>query len=505
MTVEPVRAETVVGGSVGGSDQDARETEKAVGCLVNAYNLNLRILTRLLERYTRIAAAATPAGYADGLRNATETALSGLVADIAHTPARDLIDEESLAAAQKALGVLTADGGAAENAPHCLNKKAPPPCRAGARDPQRGPASWTSLSPSTRTPTAASPFPCVPCMRGSALAETSPTGRSRCSPTASRMAPTTPRFSPDLARTPSGGRPRRDWALTLDAAKEIAMLQRSERGQQVRRYFIEAEKELRARRAPQLTGPELMAAALIEAQATLEQRSRELEIASPKAAAWDHIVSSEGSWSYEEAAKVLFEQGVVQIGQKRLVARLVEWGYLYRDAKDRPHVYQRFIEQGLFVVKAKTFVDQKTGETRASSAPQVRITGKGLDMLFRRFRDGQLDLPGDRGMSAAPAASRRVHPRRGRPRLLRDLLTALAAPPLSSLTGRSPTDVDEDDPGAGPGGRRCPCGDGSAARRRDRAVTCVPADARLRRFLGGGRGTGGDVVDGPVVRGPRGG
>ena len=41
------------------------------------------------------------------------------------------------------------------------------------------------------------------------------------------------------------GRPAKDYHLTLDTTKELAMVERNEKGRQVRRYFIECEKRLR--------------------------------------------------------------------------------------------------------------------------------------------------------------------------------------------------------------------------------------------------------------------
>lgn len=57
-------------------------------------------------------------------------------------------------------------------------------------------------------------------------------------------------FSPVLGKTSKGtkgGRPTIDYHLSLDMAKELAMIENNEIGRQVRRYFIQAEKELRQR------------------------------------------------------------------------------------------------------------------------------------------------------------------------------------------------------------------------------------------------------------------
>ncbi|ASQ66817.1 phage antirepressor Ant [Escherichia coli] len=42
-----------------------------------------------------------------------------------------------------------------------------------------------------------------------------------------------------------GGHNRKEYHLTLDTAKELAMVERNEKGRQIRRYFIECEKKLR--------------------------------------------------------------------------------------------------------------------------------------------------------------------------------------------------------------------------------------------------------------------
>ena len=49
-------------------------------------------------------------------------------------------------------------------------------------------------------------------------------------------------FSPNLAKTP--GRKKKEYHLTLDTAKELAIVERNEKGRQIRRYFIECEKQL---------------------------------------------------------------------------------------------------------------------------------------------------------------------------------------------------------------------------------------------------------------------
>jgi len=49
----------------------------------------------------------------------------------------------------------------------------------------------------------------------------------------------------EISEKPKGGRPATDFALTIDTAKEISMIQRSEKGKIARRYFIECEKRLK--------------------------------------------------------------------------------------------------------------------------------------------------------------------------------------------------------------------------------------------------------------------
>lgn len=49
-------------------------------------------------------------------------------------------------------------------------------------------------------------------------------------------------FAKNLAK---GGRPQIDHIIKLDTAKEMAMLERNEKGKQVRRYFIQIEKKYR--------------------------------------------------------------------------------------------------------------------------------------------------------------------------------------------------------------------------------------------------------------------
>ena len=193
-----------------------------------------------------------------------------------------------------------------------------------------------------------------------------------------------------------GGQNKRNWAISLDMAKELSMIQRSEKGKQARQYFIEVEKQARATAEVQV--PKTYAQALRAHADEVEAHERTqalVAVLEPKASAWDDLCSSTGSLSFRDAAKVISEEGGVTIGGERLIKRLLEWNWCFRpaptpDEKAKGKVrsiraYQTQIDAETLTEKAKTYTDQKTGEKKLSNNPQTRITGKGLDRIRARL------------------------------------------------------------------------------------------------------------------------
>jgi anti-repressor protein len=148
---------------------------------------------------------------------------------------------------------------------------------------------------------------------------------------------------------------------------------------------------------PQLTGPALMAAALIEAQATLAATTDQLAIAAPKAEAFDAFLSTSGDLSVNEAAKILSRDHGILTGEKRLRDWMRANGWIYRNDANEPRAYQRRIDQDVLAERARWHHHPETGE-RVMDTPQVRVTAKGIQALAKALTkvtdQGELDVTG---------------------------------------------------------------------------------------------------------------
>lgn len=135
----------------------------------------------------------------------------------------------------------------------------------------------------------------------------------------------------------------------------------------------------------ELSGQELMAKALIEAQSVLTAKDKQIEEMKPKALFADAVSASKGSISVGSLAKLLAQNGVV-IGQNRLFAWLRDNNYLIKDGKSKNVATQRYIEQGLFELKAN--VTFENGETKTHK-PTTMVTGKGQRYFIDLFLNSQ--------------------------------------------------------------------------------------------------------------------
>lgn len=172
-----------------------------------------------------------------------------------------------------------------------------------------------------------------------------------------------------------------DHQLTIPMAKEICMLQRTERGKECRQYFIRIEEEWNSpdaimQRALQIANSrvEKLRGENLALQAANSDLTVKNQVMQPKADYFDQLVDRNLLTNFRDTAKQL------GIKPRTFTTWLVDHKYLYRDKSGKLNPYEAK-NKGLFEVKE--FVNEKTG----FSSTQTLVTPKGRE-TFRLLCEG---------------------------------------------------------------------------------------------------------------------
>lgn len=173
-------------------------------------------------------------------------------------------------------------------------------------------------------------------------------------------------FSSFLSKS-TGGRPKQDHVLKLDMAKEIAMIQRTDKGKEVRQYFIQVEKDFNSPEKIMARALKIADRKIIKLEATIEEQR-------PKVIFANAVSASHTSILVGDFAKLMRQNGL-NFGQNRMFAWLRENGYLIsRKGNSWNMPTQKAMDLGLFEIK-ETTINHSDGHISINKTP--KITGKG--------------------------------------------------------------------------------------------------------------------------------
>lgn len=162
------------------------------------------------------------------------------------------------------------------------------------------------------------------------------------------------------------GNETQDYAITLDFAKHIAMMARTEKSYEYRNYFLECEKI--AKQQIQKSLPKTFAEALqlaADQAKEIEAQQKLIEEQKPKAEYFDELVDRKLNINFRDTAKEL------GVKEKDFINFLLSHNYIYRDKKGQIKPIASHVEKGLFEIK------EWKNEHKAGN--QTLITPKGRE------------------------------------------------------------------------------------------------------------------------------
>ena len=172
-----------------------------------------------------------------------------------------------------------------------------------------------------------------------------------------------------------------DYKMSVDMAKHICLMSRTEKGKQIRQYFLDLEKAWN-------TPEQIFARALKMADRTIDKLKTEKaaliednERMKPKEIFADAVESSRTSILIGDMAKLICQNGH-EIGQNRLFEWMRQNDYLIKSGGSKNMPTQKAMEQKLFEVKERTVVNPD-GSVRITRT--TLVTGKGQIHFINKF------------------------------------------------------------------------------------------------------------------------
>lgn len=183
-----------------------------------------------------------------------------------------------------------------------------------------------------------------------------------------------------------------DYRISVDMAKHLCLMSKTEKGKMCREYLIAIQKAWN-------TPEQVMARALKIADRQIESLrnmnnalSEDVNRMKPKEVFADAVAASHSSILIGELAKILRQNGI-DTGEKRLFAWMRQQGYLIRrSGTDYNMPTQRSMEMSIFEIRERT-VPNPDRSIRITKT--VLVTGKGQQYFINKFLDGERseDIP----------------------------------------------------------------------------------------------------------------
>jgi len=186
-------------------------------------------------------------------------------------------------------------------------------------------------------------------------------------------------FHKFMKRGKAGATRVTEYHISIDMAKELAMVENNDRGRQIRRYFIDCEKKL------QTIAPKTYKEAVkdlleqLEKNEALEKRNEYLE---PQASKYRQFMESDGLLPFKKVAKVLNSANIFDKGRTILLKLLRDKKILMYDNEP----YQKYVDAGYFKIKLTTY--EKNGHTCNGSTTYV--TPKGLEYIAKLLKNNMI-------------------------------------------------------------------------------------------------------------------